>query len=423
MKTLTNVAWLKNNTTQKIMHILGQDVVRVVGGCVRDSLLGIPVTDVDMATTLLPEIVMEKMIQAGFKVISVGIAYGTVKVFVEESSHSKSFEITTLRQDIETTGRHARVIFGTNWREDAQRRDFTINALYADINGLIYDPLSCGLKDMALKRVVFIGDATKRITEDYLRVLRFFRFHFLLCASDGLSECDREGIEACIKAVEERKGFTLLSAERIQQEFLKILCLSHAGIAFEKMAQIGLLNILLPHAEQFNRLSHLIELDRQESFSRDPFLRLVSVFSFEKIDIKKIVNDLRLSRQQERRLCRIMSVIGEIDDHMDDRIRRKKLYHLGSHIFVDCCKLLWATDYLQHNHVQHKGDAWRKHIFESQIWRKPVFPLTGQMVKSFGIKESPAIGYVLDASEQYWIENDFTDDIDSIIEYARSVNA
>ena len=232
---LGDAAWLNEGPVARLLALLDRDgeEARIVGGAVRNALLGLPVAEIDVATTALPAEVMRRVTAAGCKAVPTGIEHGTVTVIIEH----QPVEVTTLRQDVETFGRKARVAFGRDWRADAERRDFTINALSASADGMVYDYVG-GLADIAVRRVRFIGDAQKRIEEDYLRILRFFRFH----AYFGEGAPDAAGLLACIRA---RAGLERLSRERVRMEVLKLLLAPHAAPTLAVMTEAGLLGGVL----------------------------------------------------------------------------------------------------------------------------------------------------------------------------------
>ncbi len=226
---LAAASWLKHGEVARLLAVLDADgeEARAVGGAVRDELLRLPVGEIDVATTAAPETVVRRVEAAGWKAVPTGIEHGTITVVIE----GQPFEVTTLRQDVETFGRKARVVFGRDWRADAERRDFTINALSASADGTVWDYVG-GLADIAARRVRFIGDPQRRITEDYLRILRFFRFH----AYYGEGFPDRDGLLACIRA---REGLSLLSRERVRMELLKLVLAPHAAPTLAVMAEAG----------------------------------------------------------------------------------------------------------------------------------------------------------------------------------------
>ena len=230
-RVLVDAPWLRSGPAARVLALLNGDgeEARVVGGAVRNALLELPVGDIDIATTALPDEVIRRAKAAGIKSVPTGIEHGTVTLVVE----GQPFEVTTLREDIETFGRKAKVAFGRDWVRDAERRDFTINGLSVDADGMVHDHVG-GLADIAARRVRFIGDAGQRIAEDYLRILRFFRIH----AAYGAGEPDRAGYLACIGG---RAGLAALSAERVRMEMLKLLVAEGAAAAVAAMADGGLL--------------------------------------------------------------------------------------------------------------------------------------------------------------------------------------
>ncbi len=232
---LENAAWLKEATIARLLTLLDRDgeEARVVGGAVRNALMELPVGEIDVATTAVPQEVVRRVEAAGFKAKPTGIEHGTVTAIID----GRPFEVTTLRQDVETFGRKAKVAFGRDWKADAQRRDFTINALSVSADGEIYDYVG-GLADIAAQRVLFIGDPGQRIAEDYLRILRFFRFH----AWYGNGAPDAAGLHACIAA---RSGLDTLSRERVRMEMLKLLLAPHATPTLAVMAEAGILGTVL----------------------------------------------------------------------------------------------------------------------------------------------------------------------------------
>src|SRR6202795_127038 len=228
---LDDAPWLRSGPAARVLTLLNGhgEEARVIGGAVRNALLRVPIVDIDIATTALPDEVVRRAKAAGIKSVPTGIDHGTVTLVVD----SHPFEVTTLREDTETFGRKAKVAFGRDWIVDAQRRDFTINGLSVDAAGLVHDHVG-GLADIAAKRVRFIGDPDQRISEDYLRILRFFRIH----AAFGAGEPDRAGYLACIRA---RAGLATLSAERVRMEMLKLMVAEGAAVAVTAMADGGLL--------------------------------------------------------------------------------------------------------------------------------------------------------------------------------------
>ncbi len=413
---LSGASWLQAPDTQKIMQMLGHDNVRVVGGCVRDALRGVPVTDIDMATRHLPDAVRDNLTSAGFKVIPTGIEHGTVTVVATE----RNFEITTLREDVETDGRHAKVSFGQDWQADAERRDFTVNALYADSDGVVYDPLeesgTSGLVDLDAGIVRFIGDPDARIAEDYLRVLRFFRFSAQLQPDAP----DEKSLEACARAASQKEGLSSLSGERLAQELFKLLAQTSAPQALKLMHKAELLPFIFPFAPamdiQIMRLANLIDIQETQFFEADPSLRLAALCPDSKAVIEQLSEKLRFSKKQTNRLKGALDKSCHPVCYISAREMRRALYVSGREGFVDRCFLMWAMDEKTNNAVQ-----WRALIAMATSWEKPDFPLTGDMMKTAGVPEGPEMGRVSEEVERWWIDSDFTDDTFSIIERLKAV--
>ena len=261
---LDDAPWLHRGALPRLFAVLNRDgeEARVVGGAVRNALLGEPVQDVDVATTARPDEVARRARAAGFKVVPTGIDHGTVTVVID----SLPFEVTTLRQDVETFGRRAQVLFGRDWRADAERRDFTINALSVSADGVVHDYVG-GLVDLPERRVRFIGEARQRIAEDYLRILRFFRFH----AAYGHGEPDRDAVLACIAG---RAGLDLLSRERVRAEMIKLLAARGAVDALRVMGESGLLMPVLGGVAELGGVAAMAEIEARMGLAADPLRRL-----------------------------------------------------------------------------------------------------------------------------------------------------
>ena len=283
--------WVNHSGTQALCAVLGMSGYRAlfVGGCVRNSLLGAPVTDIDIATDARPETVSEIAEAAGFKVIPTGIDHGTVTVIAGNVHH----EVTTFRRDVATDGRRAVVAYSTDIAEDAARRDFTMNALYAERSGLVIDPLG-GIDDLRARRVRFVGDAGQRIREDYLRILRFFRFHAVY--GDALAGLDADGLAACAELAE---GIAGLSRERIGAEMRKLLAAGNPAPAVGAMAQAGVMAWVLPGAD-VRGLAPLVHL---EDGAAPRWQRRLTVLGGD-------LPNLRLSRAEESEIGRIRDGIG-----------------------------------------------------------------------------------------------------------------
>src|SRR6476646_668062 len=253
VRRLDDAPWLTSGPAARVLGLLNGDgeEARVVGGAVRNALLEIPTGDIDIATTAVPDEVMRRAKAAGIKSVPTGIDHGTITLVID----SQPYEVTTLREDTETFGRKAKVAFGRDWVKDAERRDFTMNGLSVDANGVVYDYVS-GIADAKARRVRFIGDPDQRIAEDYLRILRFFRIH----AAFGAGEPDRDGYFACIRG---RAGLATLSAERVRMEMLKLLVASGASAATLAMADAGLLQALIGGVAYTGPLTAMIAIERE----------------------------------------------------------------------------------------------------------------------------------------------------------------
>lgn len=357
---------------------------RFVGGCVRNTLMDRPVDDVDVATTLTPDRVIAALDAAGIRAVPTGVEHGTVTAVCDHVP----FEITTLRRDVETDGRRAVVAFTTDWAEDAARRDFRLNALYADREGRVYDPVGGGLEDAAAGRVVFVGDAETRIREDYLRVLRFFRF--LAWYGDPARGADATGLAACARL---KDGIATLSAERVSKELLKLLAASDPRRAVDLMAETGVLAAALPGALRPERFRAAVAL------TDDPVLRLSALLEDEAAAVRARAEALRLSNAQRDRLLAALPDGVAVDPAMDERAARAALYRLGAQAFAD--RLTRAA-------AETGGDPERLRAW-MQAWTPPRFPLRGPDAAAAGVAPGPETGRLLRAVEDWWVENDFPD--------------
>ena len=398
--------WLKDAETQALMAALNADgaVARFVGGCVRNALMGEPVTDVDIATTDAPDATARKIEAAGFKMVPLGVDHGTVMAV---GAAGRTYEVTTLRVDVETDGRRAEVAFTGDWQGDAERRDFTMNALYADADGTVHDPLG-GYDDLKARKVRFIGDAATRIEEDYLRILRFFRFS----ASYGGGLLDETGLKAC---ADNKAGLAQLSAERVQTELLKLVGADHSVPVLRAMAAAGILADVLPEAARLDRFEKAVDIETTQLFSSDPVLRLgMLVDSAETAE--SAARRLKLSNADRDRIIAMHRDTTKIVCYLSMREVRRALYLMGFQLFKDRVMLGWAEDGKSTNAFQ-----WRALLAMGDSWEKPELPLTGSMMKAAGVPEGPEMGRVHREVEEWWIDSDFTDDEFSIIERLKAV--
>lgn len=373
--------------TVAVMSALGEG--RFVGGAVRNALLGVPVIDIDIAVPMPPAETMTRLKAKGIKVIETGIDHGTVTAI----AGTHAFEITSLRRDVETDGRHAVVAFTDDWAEDAARRDFTLNALYATATGEIFD-YATGVEDLIAGKVRFMGDARARIAEDTLRVLRLFRFH----AWYGKGEIDAEGLRAAAEAKDKLKT---LSAERVQKELLRLLEAGNPSPVLRMMAATGILSALLPGALQLSRLERLAEIDADNLFTRDGVLRLAALLP-DGDAAHAAADALKLSNADRIRLEQALGGAG-LTAGLSAKDARLLLYRLGVARFRDKVLLAWAGAPKTANAL-----PWRMMLRMAETWERPRFALTGLDVMQAGIAEGPDVGRVLAKVEDWWAGGDFT---------------
>ncbi len=400
--------WMSHPATKRVMDALsaagGAGCARFVGGCVRDALLGRTVSDIDIATTLRPEAVVKALVAAGIKAIPTGIAHGTVTA----ATQGRVLEITTLRRDVETDGRHAVVAFTDDWAEDAARRDFTMNALYADAAGAVFDPTGAGLGDLRAGRVVFVGEAATRIEEDALRILRFFRF----LAWYGRGKPNVAALRAC-EALRERVGD--LSSERVAKELLKLLAADDPREAVGLMAATAVLRKILPCAVGLTRFEGLVAIETEQMFPADPVLRLAALLHDDSGAARATAEGLRLSNADRDRL---VGALGSepVVSWMGPREVRRAVWRLGASVLRDRVMLTWASSMRPAASTQ-----WRALLPMIDSWPRPVFPLSGDEVHAAGVPPGPMVGKVIREVETWWIDNDFTDDKLSLIERLKAV--
>jgi len=395
-------AWMTAPETRAVMAALGEENARFVGGTVRNTLLEKPVSDIDIATPLKPDEVVKRLEAAGLKAVPTGIEHGTITAV----AGGKPFEITTLRRDVETDGRRAVVAFSEDWAEDAQRRDFTMNALYASTDGEVLDTVG-GVEDLKARHVRFVGDPVTRIREDYLRILRLFRFH----AWYGKGEIDSAALHA---SAAEKAGLAGLSAERVQKEILKLLEADDPMPSLRAMAAVGILSDVLPGALNLPRLERLIAIDTDNFFEPDAALRLAALLPAD--GVVAISDKLKLSNAHRERLSDLAQAKEKIVSYLSIKEVRKLLYLLGPRRFKDRVFLKWAEDPKASNAMQ-----WRALLTHADVWQPPKFPLTGENVMAAGVPRGPLVGRVLSEVEEWWIDSDFIDDEFSLAERLKAV--
>ncbi|WP_269514328.1 CCA tRNA nucleotidyltransferase [Brevundimonas subvibrioides] len=383
MTRLEGQDWLTSSATMAVMDALeaagGPDCARFVGGCIRNALVGRPVDDIDIATRLRPADAMAALQAAGLKVVPTGLAHGTVTAVSER----QPYEITTLRRDVETDGRRAVVAFTDDWAEDAARRDFRLNALYADRSGTIFDPTGQGVEDALAGRVVFVGDPARRIEEDYLRILRFFRFY----AWYGRAEADSHGLAACAAHAE---GLTRLSAERVSKELLKLLAAPDPRPAVSAMRHAGVLARLIPAVASSAAFEAMVDL------SDDPVLRLSSLLPDEPPVVVTAAQALRLSRVMEGRLGD--AALGPLDLATPHATLRAFTYRLGRQAVLDR---------LMRGLAEAGGQGDRSALAAVADWAVPRMPIGGRELARLGVEPGPETGLILKAFEDEWVAADF----------------
>ena len=386
-----NAPWLHDPAGRAVLAALeaegGPDCARFVGGCVRNTLMGHHVDDVDVATRLPPDRVIAALERARLKAVPTGVEHGTVTAVADR----RPFEITTLRRDVETDGRRAVVAFTEDWAEDAARRDFRLNALYADLEGRIYDPTGGGLDDAHAGRIIFVGDAETRIREDYLRVLRFFRFF----AWYGRGEPDAAGLAACARL---KDGVAGLSAERVSKELLKLLGARDPRRALALMAEAGVLALILPEAANWERFRAMAVL------TTEPELRLAALLPDDPAAAIAMAARLRLSNAQRDRLAAALAPPRSFRAEEG----RAALYRLGPAAFRDRVYLDWAERPEQEPRARELLDL-------AQSWTAPRFPLTGEDVMAAGVPRGPKVGETLRALEDEWTAGGFQDDREALL--------
>jgi len=408
-ETIGQRPWMSSHETQAVLSALenagGPDCARFVGGCVRNTLLGQPVSDIDIATVLTPEQVIQALSSAGLKAVPTGIEHGTITAV----AGGKPFEITTLRRDVATDGRRAVVAFTADWSQDAQRRDFTLNSLYARRDGTIFDPTGHGVADARAGRIVFVGEAEDRVREDYLRILRFFRFF----AWYGAQPADAAALSACETL---RQGLKTLSAERVSKELLKLLSAADPRAAVALMARTGILGEILPAPIDLERFNGLVAIEEDQLFETEPVLRLAALLPDDQIGATQLAERLRISNTERDRLAAALEPTPSLRSWMSPREIRRNLYRIGSQTFRDRVKLAWARA-----DRSAATPQWRGMIALGESWTPPAFPLTGEDVIAAGAPKGPIVGRVLREVEDWWIDHDFIDDKMSAIEKLKAV--
>ncbi len=387
--------WMDEPETRAVVTALegAGHTVRFVGGCVRDTVLGRPIGDIDMATDAVPKSVIDALQAAGIRAIPTGFDHGTITAV----AGSKSFEITTLRVDVETDGRRATVQFTDDWEADAARRDLTMNAISLGPDGAIHDPFD-GRSDLAAGRVRFVGDAHDRIVEDVLRLLRFFRFY----AHYGTPPPDTAALEACRMLA---PCLPKISGERVRAELMKLLQAPDPLPALRLMRDADIFVHFLPEATDFAAIERLVVIEGRTGVPLDPMRRLMALLAGGLAKLSAVADRLRLSNAESGYLSAYATI--SVSPELDARARRRLIYRLGPAEFRELVLLCWA---------RAEGDAgWAALLDFADGWSPKSFPITGSDVLERGVAGGPAVGTVLRAVEVWWVDGGFVADRDACL--------
>ena len=395
-RSLSGAAWLTTGALARLLDVLDRDgeEARVVGGAVRNALLDMPFHEVDVATTAVPEEVVKRVTAAGFKAVPTGIEHGTVTVVIDK----QPFEVTTLRKDVETYGRHAKVAFGRDWKADAERRDFTLNAVSVTRDGTVYD-YAGGLADLETRSVHFIGDPKQRIEEDYLRILRFFRFH---AAYSNGGHPYAQGLAACIAG---REGLDQLSRERVRSEIMKLMVAPHAVPTLIAMADCGLLLRVLGGVSYLGSFENMAKVEAAIGVAPDAVQRLGALGVLVAEDAERLAQKLRLHNVEQGRLASMAEGWRRISPERGEAAARALIYRLGPQAFTDHALLGWAR-----SEASASDTNWHAMTMTPHRWTAPAFPLKAADFIKRGIDKGPALGVALRAAETAWIAAGFPDD-------------
>jgi len=363
--------WMQSKGVTALFAAMPEGSLRFVGGCVRNALWGEAVSDIDLACQLDPNEVVAVLKAVNIRYVPTGIDHGTVTAVIA----GQPFEITSLRKDVETDGRRATVAYTTDWAEDAQRRDLTINALYADKTGHVFDPTGLGLDDIQTRKFRFVGEAAARVQEDYLRILRFFRF---LAQYGGEEKVDAASLKACR---EHRAGMKKLSAERVWMELKKLLSARDPVRACRIM---------------------LVRLEAAEGLQADPLLRLMAMSARDPLQIMRLTKRLKMSKVETARLRGWAEDEAQLSTDMDERDRLAVIYRSGKQVILDRTRLRAAgeEDVIQ-------SARWSALADLAKDWQAPTFPVTGKDLSAAGVPKGPGMGKALKALEALWIRSGF----------------
>jgi poly(A) polymerase len=400
LNALTDV--LQNKGLTALLAILNQsgEEARIAGGAVRNALMQESISDVDIATTCLPDEVTRRAQAAGMAVIPTGILHGTVTVICG----GEPYEVTTLRADIRTDGRHAEVAFGRDWQADAERRDFTMNALYAKADGTIVD-LVGGMADIKTRAIRFIGDAEARIREDHLRILRFFRFFALY----GSGRPDADGLKACARL---KDSVLNLSVERVWSELKKLLSAPDPSRALLWMRQAGVLSVAIPESEKWgiDAVHGVVAAGRDLGWKPDPLLRLMAIIPPRADRVEELAARLKLSTVERERLEHWVGSVLPAHD-LDNHLFARELYRASEEGLVDRLKLSLAdarSKAVQDDSEMMRAAGYSRLLALAENWQRPEFPVSGADLIAVGLKSGPVLGARLKELEDKWVASDFT---------------
>jgi len=394
---------LQLSEVEKIFNAFGESSVFLVGGCVRDTLMNKSVTDIDFATPCEPLEVIEILNKSEINYVDIGIKFGTVTAIIDD----KKYEITSFRKDISTDGRHAEVEFSKEMEADAARRDFTINALYVDQDCKIYDFYN-GQEDLKNAILRFIGDPQARIKEDYLRIMRFFRF----LASSTVQSLD-DALLTILKA--EAPNLSIISKERLWDEFTEILKSENPITVLKLMQENSIFENISEGLKIEESFENLISIESKIKYV-DPILRLSLLFDNKSKKIENFVNNFPLSSKDSKALLQLGEMNEKIVSYLSMKEVRFLLYKIGVGNFKNQIVLNWTRD------VQNKNEVnWRSLYEMANAWERPEFEMKAKDVLGMGIDEGPLVSKILNELEEWWAENDFIDDKFSLIERLKAI--
>jgi tRNA nucleotidyltransferase/poly(A) polymerase len=404
--------WLDNPDLQALLEVLcadGEDA-RIAGGAVRNTLLGQPVADIDIATTTVPDETVRRAESVGFHTVPTGIEHGTVTVI----AGGRAYEVTTLRADVDTDGRRAKVVFGRDWKSDAERRDFTINALYAKADGTVVD-LVGGQADLDSRTLRFIGDAEQRIREDYLRILRFFRFF----AWYGHGRPDAEGVKASARL---KEGLDQLSAERVWSELKKLLGAADPSRALLWARQAGVLSRILPESEKWgiDAIHALVKAEQDFGWKPDALLRLAAIVPPDAARMDALADRLKLSSAERTRLVKWAGAVTPKPEVTEAQLG-KEIFRGDRQAIVDRLRLALASargKAVEDNDALIQAGGYSRLLAHAERWKAPAFPLKGGDLLIAGAKAGPAVGKLFRQLQDEWVDAGFAPDRSALLERA-----